>query len=187
MTHPPEEIEKILDRKAASISFSIDLENGSGAMSSRKEDFDAVFGLFTDLILHPQFQKDKFELAKAKALESLRRMNDDPEEVARREFRSAMYGAHHPYARIPSPEMIKNIKREDLLAAHKRFFRPNGSWIAVSGDFQAAEMLAKLKSALGAWAKSDVHWPEIPAPDACHGAARVLYPEADQSKPDSHR
>jgi predicted Zn-dependent peptidase len=174
LSHPSEEIEKILDRKAASISFSIELEHGAGEMSSRTEDFDVVFGLFSDLILHPQFQKDKFELAKAKALEELRRMNDDPEDVAKREFRRVMYGNHHPYARIPSPEMIKNIKRDDLLAAHKRFFRPNGSWIAVSGDFQSAEMLAKLKSALDTWAKADQSWPDIPAP-AATTERRVFY------------
>ena len=174
LSHPPEEIEKILDRKAASISFSVGLEDGGAGMSSRKEDFDVVFGLFSDLMLHPQFRKDKFELARAKALEGLRRMNDDPEEVAKREFRRVMYGNHHPYARIPSPEMLKNIKRDDLLAAHKRFFRPNGSWIAVSGDFLAPEMLAKLKSALGSWAKADVSWPDIPAP-AATTERRVFY------------
>jgi zinc protease len=164
VSHPPEEIEKTLDRKAASIDFDIDLENGEGSMGCRAEDFDVIFGLFSDLILHPQFRKDKFELAKSKAMESLRRLNDDPEEVARREFRGAMYGTHHPYARIPSPAMIKNIKRDDLIEAHKRFFRPNGSWIAVSGDFQSAEMLAKFKAAFGSWAKSDVQWSAVPAP-----------------------
>src|SRR5258706_241167 len=158
VSHPPEDIEKTLDRKAASISFAVGLEDGEGSMSCRKDDFDVIFGLFTDLLLHPEFHKDKFEIAKAKALEGLRRMNDDPEDVSRREFRRAMYGAHHPYARIPTPEMIKNIKRDDLLAAHKRFLRPNGVWIAVSGDFQAADMLAKIKSVFGSWSKSDVLW-----------------------------
>jgi predicted Zn-dependent peptidase len=172
-----------LDCKAASISFDIELENGAGAMSSRKEDFDTVFGLFSELLLHPHFRKDKFELARAKAFENLRRLNDDPEDVGRREFRRVMYGSHHPYARIPSPEMLKNIKRDDLLSAHQRFFRPNGSWIAVSGDFQSAEMLAKIKSALGSWAKTDVSWPEIPAPPAAT-ERRVFYIEKaiDQSQ-----
>jgi len=174
LTHPQEEIEKILDRKAASIGFSIDLENGAGSMSSRKEDFDTIFGLFSDLVLHPQFRKDKFELARAKALESLRRMNDDPDGVARREFRRVMYGNHHPYARIPTPEMLKNIKREDLAQAHRRFFRPNGTWMAVSGDFQTAEMLAKLKNAFGSWLKTDESWPVIPAP-AATTEQRVFY------------
>jgi predicted Zn-dependent peptidase len=172
--HTPEDIEKTLDRKAASLGFSIGLEEGTGSMSCRKDDFDTIFSLFSDLLLHPQFQKDKFELARAKAQEALRRMNDDPDDVARREFRRVMYGNHHPYARIPTPEMIKNIKRDDLLEAHKRFFRPNGSWIAVSGDFQAPDMLAKLKAALGAWARSDAQWPEILTPTAAT-ERRVFY------------
>jgi len=164
LSHSPEEIEKELDRRAASIGFTIGLENGEGSMSCRKEDFDAVFTLFSDLTLHPQFQKDKFELAKGKSMEGLRRLNDDPEEVARRELRRVIYGPHHPYARIPTPAMIKNIKRDDLVEAHKRFFRPNASWIAVSGDFQSADMLATLKKAFGSWAKSEVSWPAVEAP-----------------------
>ncbi len=174
LSHTPEEIEKTLDRKAASIGFSVGLENGQGSMSSRAEDFDVIFGLFSDLLLHPQFHKDKFELAKAKALEALRRMNDDPDEVSRREFRREMYGAHHPYARIPTPEMIKNIKRDDLILAHKRYMRPNGVWIAVSGDFKSADMMNKLKDALGSWAKSDVQWPLVTAPTAV-SERRVFY------------
>src|SRR5258708_6616860 len=144
--------------------FSIGFEDGGGSMGCRAEDFDVIFGLYTDLVLHPQFRKDQVELAKSKALESLRRMNDDPEEVARRELRRVLYGAHHPYARIPSPAMIKNIKRDDLLGAHKRFFRPNGSWIAVSGDFQSAQMLAKFKQAFPSWPKPDAQRSPVPAP-----------------------
>ncbi len=174
LSHPPEEIEKTLNRKAAAINFAIGLENGEGSMGCRKEDFDTIFALFSDLVLHPQLRKDQVELAKSKALESLRRLNDDPEEVARRELRRVMYGAHHPYARIPSPAMIKNIKRDDLLKAHKLFLRPNASSIAVSGDFQSAEMLAKLKNAFGPWAKSDAQWPKIPAP-ALFQERRVFY------------
>jgi len=164
LAHTPEDIEKTLTRKAASISFSLGLENGDGAMSCRQEDFDVIFGLFGDLLLHPQFRKDKFEIAKAKSMEALRRMNDDPDDVARREFRRVMYGEHHPYARIPTPAMIENIKRDDLVAAHKRFVRPNGAWIAVSGDFKSAEMLAKLKTILGPWAKTTTAWPAVAAP-----------------------
>jgi zinc protease len=174
LSHTPEDIEKMLDQKAASIGFSIGLENGDGSMSCRKEDFDAIFGLFSDLVLHPQFRKDKFEIAKAKALEGLRRMNDDPEDVARREFRKVMYGEHHPYARTPTPPMIKNIKRDDLLDAYKRFFRPNGSWIAVTGDFESGEMLAKFKNAFGSWVKSDVKWPAVSAPTPVQ-ERRVFY------------
>jgi predicted Zn-dependent peptidase len=161
LAHSPEDIEKILDKTASGIGFSTELENGSGAMSCRAEDFDLIFGLFTDLILHPQFRKDHVELAKVKSLESLRRMNDDPEDIARREFRGIIYGKSHPYARVPSPDTIGSISRQDLLELHDHYFKPNTSAIAISGDFSSAAMKNKIKSALGSWARGDVVYPAL--------------------------
>ena len=50
LSHPPEEIEKTLNRKAAAINFSVGLENGEGSMGCRAEDFDTIFALFADLV-----------------------------------------------------------------------------------------------------------------------------------------
>src|SRR5579872_6128654 len=138
--HSPEEIEKILDRTASTVVFSTELENGSGSMSCRTGDFKEIFELFTDLVLHPLFRKDYLELSKAKGMDSLRRMNDDPEDVARREFRGIIYGKEHPYARIPSPESLQAIHRQDLIDLHEHYFKPNTSYVAISGDFSSANM-----------------------------------------------
>src|SRR2546430_171593 len=42
-THPPEEIEKTLDRRAAGFSFGMGTEDASGGMSCRAGDFDEIF------------------------------------------------------------------------------------------------------------------------------------------------
>jgi len=183
LSYKPEDIEKTLDRTASDVEFSIGLENGSGSMRCRAEDFDQVFAIFTDLLLRPQFRKDHVELAKAKGLESLRRMNDDPEDVARREFRRAIYGKGHPYARIPSPETIKNIKRDDLIQMHTRYFHPNSTSIAVSGDFQSAAMIAKLKQALASWSKGDTTLPAVaPVTGTPQRAVYYIQRSIDQSQ-----
>ncbi len=175
LSHSPEDIESVLDKTASSIGFSVDLEHGSGALSCRAADFDTVFGIFTDLLLYPQFRKDRLELTKAKTLESLRRLNDDPEEVARREFRKLAYGSQHPYARIPTPATIDAIERKDLSDMHQRFFRPNAAWIAVSGDFQSAEMKSKLQKAFDAWPRSEMTMPVVPPMKAEPQDQRVYY------------
>jgi len=172
-SHTPEEIEKSLDRAAAEIQFSVSLENGGGSMRCRTADFDQIFGLFTDLFLHPQFRKDFVELSKVKSLEALRRMNDDPAEVARREFRGVIYGKDHPYARIPSPTTLDRIKRDDLLAMHTYYLHPNSTLIAVSGDFQSTAMIAKLKQAFGSWPRMEVTLPSVAPVNAA--SQRALY------------
>lgn len=156
LSHSSEEIEKRLDLKAASLSFSVGMENASGSLRCRAEDFDDIFGIFVELVRQPLFRKDQLNLAKEKMLEGLRRLNDDPDELARREFRKLIYGSDHPYARVATPATVRAITREDLFAYHRKFFHPNGTMIALSGDFESAKMIARVRSALGDWPRQDI-------------------------------
>lgn len=163
LTHSPEQVEQILERKAAAIAFGFSMENGSGQMKSRSEDFDQIFSLYVEFLKQPLFRKDQVELSKNKTLETLRRLNDEPEDVSRREFRKLVYGSAHPYARMATPTTIKKIQRADMLALHKRVVRPNGMMIAISGDFDAVQMKEKVRRALGDWPKGDYVLPTLPA------------------------
>ena len=174
LTHTPEEIERILDENAATISFGMDTESGSAAMSCRAQDFSEIFGIFSDLLQHPLFRNDRLALAKAKALESLRRMNDDPEDETRREFRIVMYGKDHPYARVPSPATIQGVRREDLLEWHRHYYHPNAVELAISGDFQSAAMKEALRRALGGWPKGSLELPPV-APVVPPPEPRLFY------------
>jgi zinc protease len=159
----PEEIEKLLDKTAASIGFSVSLESASGAMSCRSEDFKTIFATFTGLFLHPLFRKDHVDLIRGKALESLRRMNDEPEDMARREFRRLNYGTTHPYARIPSPQTLGAVRRDDLIAMHAGYFHPNATYLAVSGDFKSAEMKKMIEAAFAGWPAVPMTLPPLPS------------------------
>jgi predicted Zn-dependent peptidase len=161
-SHSPEDIEKTLDKTAARIHFSVSLESANGSMSCRAENFDQIFGLFADLLLRPTFRKDQVDLQREKSLEALRRMNDEPDDMARREFRALIYGRTHPYARVPSPETLKNVKQQDLKAMHARHFMPNATWIAVSGDFDSQVMKRAIQTAFGAWLKGTPQLPAVP-------------------------
>lgn len=158
----PDAIQRALDVTGGSIGFSVDMENAAGSLSCRTTDFDKLFAIFTDLLMAPQFDNQFVNLEKDKAHEALRRMNDEPENVARREFRHVVYGKTHPYARTPDPTSIDNIKWKDLFEMHQHYFKPNVTMLAVSGDFQSAAMKEKIKAALGTWARADVSYPIVP-------------------------
>jgi len=155
-TQTPETIEQTLERKAASVSFSIGVENSNAQMTSRVQDFDAVFAIFTDLMLRPAFRKDRLVLARSQAQESLRRMNDDPDDITRREYRAVFYGRSHPYARVASPKTLKSIRQEDFVTWHKTWIKPNGSYLAISGDFDASVMKTKLTQIFATWTQGDI-------------------------------
>jgi predicted Zn-dependent peptidase len=104
------------------------------------------------------------ELIKNNTRESIRRQNDDPKGIAGREIRRALYDGH-PLGRVPTLETVNRITRDDLVAFHRSYYRPQGMILAVSGDFNAPDMKAKLEKLLGSWQPGAEKLPAVPAPD----------------------
>jgi zinc protease len=183
LKYSPDDVLRTLDLTGATLYFSAAVEDASGSMSCRAADFDKIFAVFADLLTAPQFRRSFIRIEKEKAQEALRRMNDEPEDVARREFRRAVYGKTHPYARTPDPSSIDRIKRKDLLDMHQRYYKPNTTVIAVSGDFKSEEMVQKITAVLGAWPRGEVVYPPVPAvtPTKEKGLFYIQRP-ADQSQ-----
>jgi zinc protease len=142
-----DKMDDILEAKAAKIETNNDTESTSLTWSSFKQDFDQVFGMATNLLLHPEFRADKLALAKQQEYTGIIRRNDDPEEIAEREAELLAYGKNSPYARVPEFATVHAVTLADLTAWHDRTVTPNNMILGVSGDFNTAEMEAKLRSA----------------------------------------
>src|SRR5205807_2508231 len=57
-----------------------------------------------------------------------------------------------PYGRVsPTSAEIAAITREDLVAFHDAYYRPNGALLGVSGDVDTRALKAKLETALADW------------------------------------
>jgi zinc protease len=95
-------------------------------------------------------------------MESFRRENDLPDDIAGREFRKLVY-KEHPYARRVTgyPGTVEGITREELLAFHKQFFHPNNVILGVSGDFEKGTMLEKLNEVFGEWKQQKMDFPTV--------------------------
>ena len=71
-----------------------------------------------DLLLHPNFQQSKLDLAKRSELTGILRRNDDASAIASREAIQIAYGPTNPYGRIP--EIEKKLDAVPLAAATGR-------------------------------------------------------------------
>ena len=136
-----------MENKAAQIETSGGLASTSLTWSSLKGDFDSVFALATDLLLHHAFKDDKLDLAKQQVATGISRRNDSAEAIAGREVSLLAYGKNSPYGRETEYATIDAVKVADLQAWHQRTVIPNGMIVAVSGDFDSAQMEAKLRAA----------------------------------------
>jgi len=159
----PQAINEALERMAAEIEFSMERESGTGSLFARKEDFPQVLSIFAHLLMNPAFDPVQLDLAKKAEMEAIRRSNDDPEEIAYREFRKALYSGN-PRGREPTLESVQRIEREDLIAFHRKFFQPNNLLLGISGDFKKEEMVESLEKAFAPWKRSLIEIPLVPLP-----------------------
>lgn len=144
------EIDSRLDFIAASAAISMSLESAQIGFSVLNEDLDKGLDLLAQIIIQPAFEQKKLELAKELKKEDLRRLKDDPQRLAFREFNRLIYRGD-PRGRFPSHKSLGNIERDDLIRFHRRFFQPNNIMFAVTGDITKEQAIDKLRHYFGDW------------------------------------
>lgn len=159
-----EEFDEAADFLAAQISSSIGPTQGAANLNLLAKDVDQGLALYFDMLRNPRFQEDRIKLAKSQLLQNMERRNDRTDAIESREWSRLMYGTNHFTTRETTKASIEGITREDLVAFHQRYYQPGGFIFAVSGDFNAKEMLAKLEAATKGWPVNKQAVPEVPKP-----------------------
>ena len=161
--HSPDELNELLEQKAAAVETSIGESSGSASFSALSEDLESVFGLFAEVLREPVFAQDKLDLAKTQVRGGIARRNDEPESIASREFRKLIYGKENPYARTVEYATLNNISREDLVKFYQQYFYPNNIILGIVGDFDSGKMRALVEAKFGDWvSKPQAAKPELP-------------------------
>ncbi len=159
----PDEIDETLEFMPATVRFSSGDDMASGTLSARSDDFPEALKIFGAMLISPRFDPDRLDLAKVRMIEGIRRRWDDPGDVAALHFRSLVYGSGSPWARLETEATISAIGREDLVAFHRRYVRPNNMVMGIAGDFDPTAMRQMLRETFGAWRQAKVTPPPVPA------------------------
>ncbi len=159
---PPDKLDERLDYIAAELTASMEDEQCRVALNVPEKDADEGLSILADVLRNPRFDDSRLELAKRQAIFALRSANDTPGPLLRREFARLMYTSAHPAGRTPTIDRIRQISRDDLIRFHQKYFHPNEVMIGLTGDFNKAEMLAKVKELWGDWPKAEVSLPALP-------------------------
>lgn len=194
----PQQLDAELEFMASSVEAGIGADAGTVSLSSLKRNLPRTLELFAQVMITPAFREERVELARNRIIEALRRQNDDSKEIADREFQKALY-PNHPLGRVPTIESVKAISRDDLVAFHGRYFRPNSVILAVAGDFDKKELIALLEKTFAAWKREEVAFPAVPEPtkevkpavllarkEVNQSAIRMGHLGIDKSNPDLH-
>jgi zinc protease len=157
-----DQLDEELENIAASVESSIGESFGTVSFSTLKERTDEVLGIFHDVLTDPAFRDDKIELAKSQTRSGISRRNDEAHGITQREFANILYGRDNSYGWDIQYATIDAIHRDDVEAFYKRYFFPSNVILAIHGDFNAAEMKAKLEKLFAAWTVTQPPVPPFP-------------------------
>jgi len=157
------ELSAKLEDMGAVLETAIGSEAGTASLSVLAEDLPVGLGLLAEVLRTPAFDPAEVERVRRRRIEEIRRSNDEPDRIAFREFRTAVYGSD-PRGRQPSPEMVAAITREDIAAFHAASFFPDRTILGVSGRFDEGELLELVRKDFGDWRPAGTPAPAFPVP-----------------------
>jgi predicted Zn-dependent peptidase len=139
----------------ASLGAGADIDGSSAYLSALKDKLDPSLQLFADMLRQPNFAQADIDRVKATWIAGIAQEKARPNGAALRVMPPLLYGAGHPYA-IPfsgtgTEASIKALTRDDLVAYHDAYVRPQDATLIVVGDTTLAEIVPKLDAMFGNW------------------------------------
>lgn len=159
-----EDFDEEADFLAANISSAIGPTEGVASVNFLAKDTDKALELFFDMLRNPAFRQDRLDLYKSQQLQQIERRNDRTDSIESREWNRLLRGEDFFTSILPTKASISSLTREDLLAFHRTYYTPANIILAVSGDFQTADMEARLEKAMAGWTSSGAAVPPVPQP-----------------------
>jgi len=157
----PAEFDSALDNLGAKLGSAIESEMGAANLDILSGDMEDGLRLLFGMLFEPAFDEGRLAVAKHKMLESLRRQDDDPDDLAGYRFRQMVYGKDSPWARRPDSASIARIDREDIRSFHGKYFRSDNMLLTAAGDFKEEELIAAVERLAASAPKGAIDFPQV--------------------------
>ncbi|MDR2843632.1 MAG: insulinase family protein, partial [Candidatus Symbiothrix sp.] len=157
-----------------------------GSISFLKKYGNNALDIFTDMILHPVFAQEEFDLAMTQYQTLLSSLGDDAGQINERVSSVLTYGKNYPAGEAITQATLKNVQLPDMQAYYNTCFAPNVSRLVIIGDVTLKEAKANAQKYFGSWKKKTVPVTQYEIPSAPEGTrvAYVVKPGAVQSSID---
>jgi zinc protease len=177
IAHAVESLGGELESGATWDSSNIDVN----VMSSK---FEPALGIVADVVRRPTFSEEEVERLRQQFLDNIRIELRDPASVAgyvaaRTVFEGGQYG--HPLS--GTPESIERIRRDDVVALHRRCYLPDNTILVIGGDIEAAHAFELARRHFGDWERpaSSAPAPARPADETSLAARKVVVIDMEEA------
>lgn len=120
------------------------------------KDLKLALVLMNDQVTNASFPPDALEKLKGSARAALNYNRSQPSFLADSLLRNVMYPSGHPYGQsLPSTSEIDGLSVDTVRKFHKTFYRPNNTFLILSGDVTIEEARPIVERTFARWPKVD--------------------------------
>ena len=159
-TRTAPEIAQAIEALGGSIDSGASWDASRASITVMSPRIEPALVILADIIRNPVFKNDEIERLRQQYLDNLSVTMRQPGSLAglvasRVVFGDAAYG--HPLS--GTPDSLPRIKRDDVVALHSKFYRPDNAVLVIGGDIRAADAFKLAEKTFGDWPK-----PSTPVP-----------------------
>ena len=129
--------------------------------SALKENLDPLLDLVSDVLLNPAFPQDELDKWSKRKLGQLEQMRSSEYFLGSERMYQVLYGGDGRAITAATPESVKKMTREDLVAYYKKYYVPGSAILGVTGDVTPDEITRKLETYLAAWKSGRATDPDL--------------------------
>ncbi len=124
-----------IDGFGAGVSIAVRYDAVVVRVHTLAEHLAGILDVLAAITLRPDFPEHEVSRVRGEQVDRIRRLRDDPDEVAADAVAELLYG-EHPYGRLTRGRLdtVGRIDRGQVAAFHRSRFGPGGSSLVASGD-----------------------------------------------------
>ena len=146
--------------------------------------FEPGLRILADALLHPAFPAAPLAVVKEALSQALAGLPQSPDFIAEQTLERALLPLGDPALRLPTPETVAPLTRDDVRAYYDAAFRPDLATVVVVGDITPDDARRLVEQSFGDWRASGPT-PKIdlvPTPNSRASRARVTEPGSFQDR-----
>lgn len=169
-TRTSQQIAESIDSAGGHLITFADYQSSRVAVVSLARDFNLGLDISSDLLMNAVFPENKVRQQIDRRIAQLKSRLDVPRTQASDTFNEIVFkGTPQHRPSVGYEETVSALTRSDLQEFYRRHYVPNNTVLAIAGDIDAREAIARVDAALGEWQPStdfmvsDPLWPDLDA------------------------
>ncbi|MET0279686.1 MAG: pitrilysin family protein [Steroidobacteraceae bacterium] len=171
-TRSATDIAREVESLGATLNAAAGADSSSVSVSTRSDKAAALFAVFADVVRNAAFAEEELDRARQESLDGLTVALRQPGTVAQYALARRLFG-DGPYGKTPSPRSVAALTRDDVVAFHSSWWRPDNAVLVITGDVTPEVGFELAQQAFGSWPRPATALPAAAEPGPA-GTARPL-------------